>query len=306
MTQDENCTDYAKFYKTSPYAAFPQEHRHAPGRLPFYMIMVDQAAHAFVDPDVSETIICLPLMTPENCIWSWDMGHGWRRERAAVGRMLVLPANIESQWQVTGPRRLLLLVAPSRTIKEALGPVLPNCLSDAFGPLADTTWEDPLIHGLMMRLWEATAGTCVTDRLLVDGLVVGVLAHLLQRAGTFRRRPMSIALPRWRLQRVFEFADAHLHEDIDLVALSQVADLSPRHFTRAFHHETGETPHRWLMTRRLERAKHLLATTDSPIVRVAETCGFAGQSHLNKLLKQATGLTPLRWRNEKRCNASLG
>ncbi len=293
-----NLTEYGKFYATSEYAAFPQEHRHAPGKFSFSMIMVEQRAHSFTDPNVSDTVIALPLAASRDCKWSWNMGSGWRRETATPGRLLVLPAHLDSRWEVTGSRRLLALVIPLETMREALGPLLPNRVSDAFRPLAEATWEDPFVNVTMTRLWEGLAGMNVTDRLLVDGILVASLSHLLQRAGTCRDPSACVALPRWRLRRVIEFVDSHLHEEIHLFRLAQVANLSPRHFARAFRRETGQTPHRWLMNHRLERAKHLLATSDLSIIEVANTCGFAGQTHLTKLLKQRLGMTPLRWRNE--------
>ncbi len=77
---DSRRKGYSDFYKTSGYAAFPQEHRHVRGRLQCQMISVEQGAHDFCDPALPETILGLTLTAAANCTWSWNFGDGWRRD----------------------------------------------------------------------------------------------------------------------------------------------------------------------------------------------------------------------------------
>jgi AraC family transcriptional regulator len=111
---------------------------------------------------------------------------------------------------------------------------------------------------------------------------------------------MAVALPQWRLKRVKQFVASHLGEEIGLDHLAAAAGLSRRHFARSFHQELGETPHRWLMQTRLEKAKQLLGSTDVSVCEIAEACGFSSQSHLTKALKQSDSMTPHRWRQHFR------
>jgi AraC family transcriptional regulator len=291
---------YSDFYKTSPYAAFPQEHRHLRGRMEFHMIRVEQGAHDFRDPALPETILGLTLAASRNCTWSWDLGDGWRRDEAAPGRMLVLPADLDSRWEVSGARRLLLLTIPSRTMRQILGPVCPPDLSSAFGPLSEATWEDPFLQTLMLRLWDGSAGKFATDRLLADGALITILSQLFQRSGICRPPVSSRALSPRRLMRVTDYVDAHLAEEFDLTDLARESGLSLRHFCRTFRSEVGETPYRWIMRRRIERAKELLLKSDLSLAEIAGNCGFADQSHFTRALKQVTGTSPLRWRRERR------
>jgi AraC family transcriptional regulator len=300
MENPKSWTRYADFYRASPYSAFPQVHKDSPGRLPFHMITVDQEDHEFTDPPVPETVIALPLSAQKGNSWAWDFGDGWHRDSAEPGRVLVLPPDNSSQWEVRGQRKLLVLTVPSKTVSQILGASVPDHIGDALIPLADRTHDDPLIQPLMLRLWESLSGTHVTDRLLVDGALVTLVSHLIQRAGCVQKAPKYVALPPWRLKRVREYVEAHLHEEVDIVALSEVAGLSVRHFSRAFREELGETPHKWLMTRRTEKAMELMTGANMGLAQVAELCGFAGQSHFTKVFKQVTGNTPKRWYNEKR------
>ena len=289
---------YAEFYRTSGYAAFPQEHRRSPGRLPFRMIAVEQGAHAFTDPAVPETVLALPLRVSGDCTWCWDMGRGWRRETAVPGRMLLIPPDAESRWQVDARRRLLLMVIPSKTIEGVLGG--PVRLGDRLAPLTEATWQDPFLEIVMTRLWSALLGAAQTDRLLADGALTALVSHVLTRAGEEPAGGRAIALSPHRRRRVIAFMEAHLHEDLGLDDLAAVAGMSIRHFARAFRRDLGVTPHRWLMRLRLERAEALLAGSDLPLAEVAAACGFSSQSHLSTKFRQATLLTPRRWRAQQR------
>ena len=144
----------------------------------------------------------------------------------------------------------------------------------------------------MNRLWESSAGHEAADDDLADGLLISILSQLLIRAGTNLQPDTAIALPQWRLKQVKEFVYSNLGSEIGLDHLAAAAGLSRRHFARSFYQELGETPHRWLMQARLERAKELLASTSAFICEIAESCGISSQSHLTAALKQSAGMTP--------------
>lgn len=292
--------DYSEFYRGSGYASFPQEHRRSLGRLGFRMILVEQGPHNFRDPIFPETILALPLAVEKQCNWSWTMGDIRHRQKAEVGQMLVVPSGVESDWEVDGSRKLLALVMPNDTIRSILGSACPTDIGGAFARLSLATWSDPFIETMMTRLWDSAAGSEAADIFLADGLVVSILSQMLIRAGTNLDANGSVALPQWRLKRVKAFVDANLGRDLNLDELAGAAGLSRRHFARSFHEEVGETPHRWLMQRRLGRAKDMLASTDASLCEIADSCGFSSQSHLTTALKLATGMTPHRWRHRFR------
>jgi AraC family transcriptional regulator len=286
---------YSEFYRGSKYGKFPQEHRDSQGHLQFRMILSSQGPHDFVDPVLAETVLSLPLSVDSNCNWVGTYRGSSHRLKAEPSRMLVIPAELESRWEVDSPRTLLLLTVPNQTVRKVLGPACPREIGSAFSKLAEETWTDPLVEVLMTRLWENSAGSEAADVYLADGLLVSILSQLLIKAGTSLHSD-PIALPQWRLKRVKAYVEAHIGEDIDVVDLAAAAGLSQRHFARSFLSEIGETPHRWLMLRRLEKAKDLLTNTDHPLCSIAESCGFSSQSHLTTALKQSNGMTPDRWR----------
>jgi len=92
----------------------------------------------------------------------------------------------------------------------------------------------------------------------------------------------------------------HLQEPIGLSDMAGHAGMSVRTFTRRFREETGETAGSWLARARVDRARHLLETTDLPVDRVAAASGFGTSASLRQHLSAAVGLSPLAYRRTYR------
>jgi AraC family transcriptional regulator len=103
----------------------------------------------------------------------------------------------------------------------------------------------------------------------------------------------------WQIARVRAFIDKNLDGTIHTKDLSAVARRSAAHFARSFKHSFGESPHAYVMRRRLEKACHLMITTSEPLSQIALSVGFSDQSHLCKRFKEALGQSPSNWRRER-------
>lgn len=121
---------------------------------------------------------------------------------------------------------------------------------------------------------------------------------LLRGHSNLAPRPARTAsgLAPFRLRRALDLMQARLAEDLGLAELAAVADLSRRHFTRAFKAETGLSPHRHMLERRVEKAKDLLASTTLPVGEVALACGFSSTSHLALWFGCIAGMSSMRYR----------
>jgi transcriptional regulator of acetoin/glycerol metabolism/AraC-like DNA-binding protein len=99
------------------------------------------------------------------------------------------------------------------------------------------------------------------------------------------------------MRRVREYVDAHLGASMDLAMLAGIAGASIHHFARGFKQSAGVTPHHYLVQKRVERARDLLAQTDLPLSEIAYAVGFSDQSHLARHFRQMLGVTPgqFRW-----------
>lgn len=111
--------------------------------------------------------------------------------------------------------------------------------------------------------------------------------------------PARGILAPWQVKQVAAFVDAHLDQRILVEHLAHRARLSASHFCRAFKTTTGETPHAYVMRRRLERAQTLILETDDSLSQIADACGLSDQAHLTRLFRRHLGITPHQWRRRR-------
>jgi AraC family transcriptional activator FtrA len=93
-----------------------------------------------------------------------------------------------------------------------------------------------------------------------------------------------------------DWAIAHIDEPMTVDQLARRAMLSPRSFARRFRAATGTTPMQWLLRQRVFHAQRLLETTDLPVERVAERCGFGTATALRVHFRRLVGTTPMSYR----------
>ena len=77
-----------------------------------------------------------------------------------------------------------------------------------------------------------------------------------------------------------------------------MVSMSPQHFANLFRRSTGLAPHRYVLGRRIERAAHLLSTTNLSLADITLESGFASQSHFTDVFRKALGTTPRRYRGQ--------
>src|SRR5882724_8174882 len=107
---------------------------------------------------------------------------------------------------------------------------------------------------------------------------------------------ITTVAPARQLLRAKDLADSRYFEPLDVATLAQAARLSPAHFSREFRREFGESPHRYLLTRRLERAAALLRTTDRSVADVCLTVGLRSIGSFTTSFHRTFGMTPTEYR----------
>jgi AraC-like DNA-binding protein len=98
------------------------------------------------------------------------------------------------------------------------------------------------------------------------------------------------------LMRARDLADARYVEPLTVDDLAAAAGLSRAHFSRAFRRAFGESPHQYLLTRRLERAAALLRTTDRSVAEVCLAVGLQSLGSFTTSFKRMFGMTPTEYR----------
>lgn len=158
--------------------------------------------------------------------------------------------------------------------------------------------RDEVLAGLFLSARPALANPREASALFVDHLALAIAAHVAQAYGGIRSpgRPPKGGLAPWQERRARELLEANLGSDMALHLLAAECGLSVRHFTRAFRQSIGVPPHRYLLQRRVERARELLMDPALSLLDVALACGFADQSHFTRVFTASTSMSPGLWR----------
>lgn len=106
------------------------------------------------------------------------------------------------------------------------------------------------------------------------------------------RSPVRYGLPPWRLQRALDHIEQNLSRAIRLGDLAAATRLSPHHFSALFRESTGFSPYRYVLLRRVERAKVLLRDSSLGVLDIGLCVGFSDQSHFSKVFRRITGVSP--------------
>jgi AraC family transcriptional regulator len=147
-----------------------------------------------------------------------------------------------------------------------------------------------------------------TGSLALDQFSLILGAHVLRTYAGLP--PLGVTkrggLAPWQGKRAAEMMRENLNEKIHLSDMAGECGLSVSHFTRAFRKSFGMSPHRWLLERRIDRAKALLATSGLPIADIALQSGFCDQAAFTRAFGRIVGDSPGRWRRVVTSRACYG
>lgn len=227
--------------------------------------------------------VTLFLSSPGRC--EWRIGDGFAYSgRPSAGDVVVIPAYVSVAASV---RRQ----GPSASVSVRLSTDRIDRAAEASGLAADAlrrgaVRRDPFLRELVGKLSEEPDGA--GRELLADSLGTALAVHLLREyAGPRGDEPARDD----RFRRVTAYIEDHLDEPLPVGRLAAIAGLSPYHFIRRFRAATGATPHQYVIRRRVERARALIADGRG-IAEAAARAGFSGQSHLHPHVRRVLGVTP--------------
>jgi AraC family transcriptional regulator len=104
----------------------------------------------------------------------------------------------------------------------------------------------------------------------------------------------------WQARKVRDYIDSHITGPVLVSDLCGLVQRSEAHFSRSFKRTFGESPHSFIVRRRVDLAARYMLTSDASLTDIASCCGFADQAHLCKHFRQAVGQTPAAWRRVHR------
>jgi AraC family transcriptional regulator len=192
---------------------------------------------------------------------------------------------------------------PSEYVNLALDPALLQRIAVEYGLSAATTvehrviFQDPTILHVAQLLKAEVLSGGLAGNLYVESLRNLLAVHLLRNHTPGVTLPAAVAaLEGLKLKQLKDYIEDHLADELAIATLAALIPMSQFHFARAFKTAVGESPHRYIMQRRIERAKMLLSVTRLSVAEVSYQTGFANQSHFTAQFWKAIGLTPKQFR----------
>ena len=214
------------------------------------------------------------------------------------GDVIITPAGEPKRWQhVEDALAIVLRLSPAYVEKVAAEecgiPADKLEIPDNFGT------RDGYIEETATRLLKCLEAEYVGSALYVESLTHQISLHLLKHYASrgVVADKLSTKLSQGKLRRALQYIEDNLHRELALSDIAAALAISPGHFSHAFRHTVGLSPHQYVVKRRVERAKWLLRDSDVSISEVATRIGCSSSSNFSMLFHRATGMTPRSYRN---------
>jgi AraC family transcriptional regulator len=226
--------------------------------------------------------------------------EGARPEQRLLGprNICITPSDTITEWRHSGQPQILQVYIRRSVYEGAVAELFGGDASSAeIVPRFGIT--DPLLEQLALTLTEVLRTGAFRDGLYIDTVAQMIAVHLARAHSVQARpRPLQAALtvPHQRMRQLLDYIEANLHDHLTLDVMAAQVGISPLYLARAFKTAVGQSPHQYVLMRRVERAKELLRNTDMPIVDVALSVGFSSQSHLSHWMIRQTGVSPAAYR----------
>jgi AraC family transcriptional regulator len=276
---------YRDRYHNGPLAAVPQADRTIQAG-PVRLINVSPPPGAYVEPPGPEYALHLLLRTPPLLQVGFNRRPHWLA--VSPGAMLLAPPDACCEYVSDAAAHVLTLAIPTDQVED-----FTQACGDGVEVRCEQAFREARLMRQIVRLWYELADEGRASRLLADDVMRALLETFAQRTGS---RPLlrhgRERLSNHALRQVRDYVESNLADDLDVSAMADVAALSPAHFARAFAATVGMTPFRYVIMRRLARARELLERTDRSAFNIALDLGFKSPSHFTARFRREFGVTP--------------
>jgi AraC family transcriptional regulator len=161
----------------------------------------------------------------------------------------------------------------------------------SFGPRL--FFDDAALRATALKLKRAIENPLSGDRLYADALGTVLVHEMVRvRSAGVPQMPVRGGLAAWQERTVAGYIDEHMAEQVPLATLAGLVRLSTHYFCRAFKESFGVPPHRYLMMRRIEAAKTLLARRNHSVTEIGMVVGYSETSSFTAAFRKVAGLTP--------------
>jgi AraC family transcriptional regulator len=160
-------------------------------------------------------------------------------------------------------------------------------------------FPDPTILHIAQLLKSEVVNGGLAGNLYVESLRNLLAVHLLRSDGGVSKKspPQSGVIDTLKLKQIKDYIEENLAKKLAIANLAILVPMSEFHFARTFKILTGEPPHRYILKRRIERAKILLKVTRFSTAEIAYQVGFSNPSHFTAQFRKLSGVTPKQFRD---------
>lgn len=208
-------------------------------------------------------------------------------------KLCLMPQDHQSNWTFSVPFRFFHFYFEQTHLQNFAEQVFDK--EGRHIELTEQTFvEDKFVNQLIRETVLKLNWDSPTDKLMVSHSQQLLLLHLIRQ---YCHHSPKTALNTGGLavinqRRVVDYIQANLSTSFTLSDLATLTNLSEFHFARMFKVSFSCTPHQYVLSQRVERAKQLLISDSMPLTDIALSCGFSSQQHLSQQFKQRVGVTP--------------
>ncbi len=219
----------------------------------------------------------------------------WSKTFTRRGSVTIIPAHQSSAWRITGKGELLYFFLPPEAVRLAAQGL------DADGDLAITNRfgiRDAGLEDLATSFADEMQGGLAGFRLYAEAITTQLAVALVRRHSSIRagQKMPRMGLRESAKQRLIDYIEEHLETDMALADLAEIARLSPSHLSHSFKAAFGCPPYRYVLQRKVERAKTLLETSDMSMTEIGASLGFCTPAYFSTSFKRVTGTSPRAFR----------
>ncbi len=266
---------------------------------PLYAALIEEAPFEATEQGVRHPSFIYHVSRPTEVTRRIDTG---KPERALIGpRCITLTPGRPSAWWSHNGRPEILQVYVHRDLFATAAAEMFGCDPARADVSPRFAISDPLLEQLSLAVISALRDGDRSDTLYVQSLAQMIAAHLARMHSNFSKPARSPvpAIANWKMRRLKEFIESNLDQNLSLTALAREIGISSLYLPRAFKNAFGQSPHQYVLSRRIERAKELLRNAELSIADISAATGFSSQSHLSDWFSRSVGVTPSVYRGQK-------
>lgn len=203
------------------------------------------------------------------------------------GDLDVIPGGMADTWQQESESSALSLEIEPRLLERAAYELGQRSSALLLAPRHQ--FREAAIEHIVRSLYAAQHEQLPGLKLFEESLGLALAARLLG-AGHAPAPPRGLARP--VAQRVLDYIEQHLSEELSLFQLAQLAGRGASQFKVLFKRSTGYSVHEYVVRRRVERARDFVLHSDRSLAQIAFELGFAHQSHMARCMRRVLGVTP--------------